>query len=292
MIKDLRKVSAVFLIKENGKYLFQKRKKDSIYAGAYVLPGGHIEQNETIFEGAVRELYEELDIKVKETDLEFKMVEPVADYIVFFLEVKNYQGEIKNKEPEKHVDIKFLHLMDEKIHPDTQNEIIKIEQGSSFLQGALKIEPKKKKRPSARAILISKEGKLVLIKRKKLDSEIYYVTPGGGIEGDETPLQAVKRELKEEVGSSIFSAEFLFHFNDLARSNCVDFFLCYEKERNKPTGLEWTKYNNDFNSYEIVETSLEEVKNLNLKPDTLKERIIDFFENKRLFLLRDESKNK
>ena len=97
MIKDLRKVSAVFLIKENGKYLFQKRKKDSIYAGAYVLPGGHIEQNETIFEGAVRELYEELDIKVKETDLEFKMVEPVADYIVFFLEVKIIRVKLKIK---------------------------------------------------------------------------------------------------------------------------------------------------------------------------------------------------
>ena len=122
----------VFLIKDGKKYLFQKRKNASIYAGGYVLPGGHIEAGETVLEAARRELYEELDIQVKEADLEFKMVEPVADYIVFFFEVKRYQGQIKNKEPEKHVDMQFLPLGDEKIHPDTLNELIKIEQGISF----------------------------------------------------------------------------------------------------------------------------------------------------------------
>ncbi len=276
MAKDLRKVSVVFLIKEGEKYLFQKRKNASIYAGGYVLPGGHIETGETVLEAAVRELYEELDIQVKKADLEFKMVEPVADYVVFFFEVKRYQGQIKNKEPEKHVDMQFLPLGDEKIHPDTLNELIKIEQGNSFLQGALKVDKKEGVRLSARAILISKEGKLVLIKRTKPDVEAYYVTPGGGIEMQETPLQALKRELLEETGSLISSAEFLFHFDDEEKNNSVDFFLCYEKERIIPTGIEWTKYNSATNLYEIVEVTVNDIKKLNLKPNILKEKIIDF----------------
>ena len=276
MVKDLRKVSVVFLIKDGKKYLFQKRKNASIYAGGYVLPGGHIEAGETVLEAARRELYEELDIQVKEADLEFKMVEPVADYIVFFFEVKRYQGQIKNKEPEKHIDMQFLSLSDEKIHPDTLNELIKIEQGISFLQGALKVDKKEGVRSYAREILISKECKLVLIKRTKPDVEPYYVTPGGGIESLETPLQALKRELLEETGSFISSAEFLFHFDDEEKPNSVDFYLCYEKERVIPTGSEWTKYNSATNLYEVVEVTVNDIKKLNLKPNILKERIIDF----------------
>ena len=279
MAKDLRKVSVVFLIKEGEKYLFQKRKTASIYAGGYVLPGGHIEPGETVFEAAVRELYEELDIQVKESDLDFKMVEPVSDYVVFFLEVKKYQGQIKNKEPEKHVDMCFLSLSDDRIHSDTLNELVKIEQGFSFLQGSLKVDVKDGVRPSARAILISKEGKIVLIKRTKPETKTYYVTPGGGIEDQETPLKALKRELLEETGSLISSAEFSFHFEDEEKPNSVDFFVCYEKERNAPTGSEWTKYNSLTNSYEIVEVTLDEIKTLNLKPDSAKQRIIDAFES-------------
>lgn len=142
MVKTLKKISAVFLIKKEKKYLFQQRKKYSLYHGGYVLPGGHIEEGETILQGAVRELYEELDILVDEADLEFKMVEPIENYIVFFFEVKKYTGVLKNKEPEKHLDVCFLDLSDEKIHPLTLNEIIMIEQGVHFLQGKTDMEEK------------------------------------------------------------------------------------------------------------------------------------------------------
>lgn len=140
MAKTLKKVSAVFLIKKEKKYLFQQRKKYSLYQGGYVLPGGHIEEGETILQGAVRELFEELDICVDESDLEFKMVEPIEDYVVFFFEVKKYTGVIRNKEPEKHLDMCFLPLTDEKIHPLTLNEIIKIEKGVNFFQGTVNNE--------------------------------------------------------------------------------------------------------------------------------------------------------
>lgn len=49
------------------------------------------------------------------------------------------------------------------------------------------------------AAIIVQEGKIALIKRIQED-ETYYVFPGGGIEEGETPEEATKREIFEELG--------------------------------------------------------------------------------------------
>lgn len=51
-------------------------------------------------------------------------------------------------------------------------------------------------RPSSRAIII-KDGKVALVYSKKYG---YYKFPGGGIKGNESPIEALIREVKEEVG--------------------------------------------------------------------------------------------
>lgn len=52
------------------------------------------------------------------------------------------------------------------------------------------------------AAIIVQEGKIALIKRIRED-ETYYVFPGGGIEEGETPEEATKREIFEELGVHI-----------------------------------------------------------------------------------------
>ncbi|EJR17875.1 NUDIX domain-containing protein [Bacillus paranthracis] len=52
------------------------------------------------------------------------------------------------------------------------------------------------------AAIIVQEGKIALIKRIQED-ETYYVFPGGGIEEGETPEEATKREIFEELGVHI-----------------------------------------------------------------------------------------
>lgn len=52
------------------------------------------------------------------------------------------------------------------------------------------------------AAIIVQEGKIALIKRIR-EGETYYVFPGGGIEGGETPEEATKREVYEELGVHI-----------------------------------------------------------------------------------------
>ena len=51
-------------------------------------------------------------------------------------------------------------------------------------------------RNSARSIII-RDGKIAMIRSRKYD---YYKFPGGGIEQDENPVEAMTRETREEAG--------------------------------------------------------------------------------------------
>ena len=53
------------------------------------------------------------------------------------------------------------------------------------------------KRPSARGIILSKDGKIALVYSTR---DRYYKFPGGGIQEDENPMDALIREVLEEVG--------------------------------------------------------------------------------------------
>jgi 8-oxo-dGTP pyrophosphatase MutT (NUDIX family) len=55
-------------------------------------------------------------------------------------------------------------------------------------------------RKAARAVLINENKQVALLHVMK---DGYYKLPGGGIEGDETTIQALVREVYEEVGSGI-----------------------------------------------------------------------------------------
>ncbi|MDM5194542.1 NUDIX domain-containing protein [Bacillus hominis] len=52
------------------------------------------------------------------------------------------------------------------------------------------------------AAIIVQDGKIALIKRVRED-EMYFVFPGGGIEEGETPEEATKQEVYEELGVHI-----------------------------------------------------------------------------------------
>ena len=55
-------------------------------------------------------------------------------------------------------------------------------------------------RPGARALVVDPDEQILLLPVPVDDGVSVWITPGGGIETGESPLDALRRELVEEVG--------------------------------------------------------------------------------------------
>jgi len=66
-------------------------------------------------------------------------------------------------------------------------------------------EPKAKARAAVRAILITPQAEVLLMRiREPGSGDCFWITPGGGIESDESFEACLRRELQEELGLSQF----------------------------------------------------------------------------------------
>lgn len=114
----------------------------------------------------------------------------------------------------------------------------------------------------------------------------YYVFPGGGREGDETFEDGAIREIKEEFGINVKIIRKLYEMNSEKFDQKEYFFLCeyIDGEFGTGTGPEFSndpKYK-DSGKYipEIVKR--EEVKNLLLLPQEIKDDFVKDIENGKL----------
>lgn len=117
MSERFKMVGAVFcLILKDGKVLMELRK-NKFDAGNYSLVGGCMEDGEEVKQAAVREIKEEVNLDVKEADLEiisvFHRVTPAPDRwqsIEFVLLCKNFSGGETLMESEVCGDLKWFAL--------------------------------------------------------------------------------------------------------------------------------------------------------------------------------------
>lgn len=135
-------------------------------------------------------------------------------------------------------------------------------------------------RKTARALVITSENKICLIKRNKRGDE-YWVVPGGGIDENETPKQAVVRELEEEIGAQFLEEECFFAFDYVSDnqdySTQFPVFFCREtRPRTIPQGEEHTSKSSSDNTYEVVDVAIDELNNINLVPEGIRTKIIDY----------------
>lgn len=92
----------VAVLKDN-QVLLAKRNSTAYMDGWYGLPGGHLEDDETLQEGTIRELREEVGLITKPEDLELFHIyqnrnTPGRQYIGFMFRTRKWSGKPEDKE--------------------------------------------------------------------------------------------------------------------------------------------------------------------------------------------------
>ena len=112
---NVQLLSTGLMVVRDGKVLVVKRAEHDTLPGMWELPGGSVDEGETIIDGAVRELFEETGLRVKDFLAEFEGMDYVSSkninvrQINYLVDV--YESEIK-LDPEEHSDYRFIDLTD------------------------------------------------------------------------------------------------------------------------------------------------------------------------------------
>ena len=91
-----------------------RRANTGYQDGFYHVPAGHVEEGELPTEAVIRETREEVNVDLKPADVELAHVsyrakhDPTGDRIDFFFRARRWNGEIKNMEPHKCDELKWV----------------------------------------------------------------------------------------------------------------------------------------------------------------------------------------
>jgi ADP-ribose pyrophosphatase YjhB (NUDIX family) len=99
------------LLERGGEVLLMRRAGTGFFDGLYSLPGGHVEEGESLRATAVREMREELGIELAEASLEVLGVvhrRSDTNRIDFFLRAQAWLGEPRIAEPHKCDDLRWF----------------------------------------------------------------------------------------------------------------------------------------------------------------------------------------
>ncbi|MCL2021887.1 MAG: Nudix family hydrolase [Betaproteobacteria bacterium] len=106
--------AAVIMSRDNQSCLLACRPKNKAYAGYWEFPGGKIEQGEDVKTALIREIHEELGIRVTKASpwLTNSFLYPAALTRIHFWRVTEWEGEINEAQPGEHSTIAWnpIHL--------------------------------------------------------------------------------------------------------------------------------------------------------------------------------------
>ena len=90
------------ILRQDVRILFGLRRNTGFSDGMYHLPAGHLEDEETISAGAIREAKEELGIDIDPVDLHLvHVMHQRSGRLSLFFEVRKWSGDLANAEPDK-----------------------------------------------------------------------------------------------------------------------------------------------------------------------------------------------
>ena len=117
--KELLNVVIGIIIDTENKVLLNKRKKNTTLSGYWEFPGGKIKPNETLNQALSRELFEELGIKIGNTDpldsIEYQYAE--HDVVLLPFRIIDYTGTPKGLEGQELMWCSFNQLQNVNILP-------------------------------------------------------------------------------------------------------------------------------------------------------------------------------
>jgi len=235
------------IIVQGDRIVLVKREREP-YLGLLGLPGGKIEEGESVAEAAIREVKEETGLETKFNSYlglvsEFLIQEDKISkhFLLHLCQLEFLSGSLQRSEegapgwyeldkldcfrekiiPSDFLKIKEIFLNQKRGYYDS---IIESKQGKYLLK---KFEPvslmagqeKERLKLGCGALIINDKNQVLLIKRgpRAKSERGVWSRPGGGIEQGENPEEAVKREIKEELGIEIDILEpldFIDHLSD------------------------------------------------------------------------------
>lgn len=101
------------LINEDNKILLQKRCNTGYMDGMYAIVSGHLEKNESMLSGIIREVKEEIGVELSSDKVEFVCIIRRGDnddYINSYFKCDNFAGDVKNMEIDKCTELKWFNI--------------------------------------------------------------------------------------------------------------------------------------------------------------------------------------
>ena len=120
------------------EFLMLFRQNTGNFDEMYDLPGGHLEKDEDIFDGMIREAKEEIGIDLKREDMEIIHIyhRNKKGALKFVFKVKKYGGIIENAEPEICGELKWVKYKEipENTVPSIKNELENIKKDIYYMK--------------------------------------------------------------------------------------------------------------------------------------------------------------
>lgn len=106
--------AAYVMFIRDGRVLLMRRANTSYHSGDYGLPSGHLEKDEPAITAAIREVKEEVGIRLTEDQLTAAhvMQRRQNGYFSLFFTTTNWEGEPRIMEPDKCDDLRWFPLDD------------------------------------------------------------------------------------------------------------------------------------------------------------------------------------
>ena len=278
----LKRTIVAALISSKDDWLLFGRKdpqRGGVYLDKWHIPGGGVEEGESLTDALIREVREETSINVSATDVgkpitlepmlttkklsDGKYVPCEMNFFVFPIQLSDDQANIEAQAGDDFNQLKWIKKSELANYPHTPPSLsLFLRLGLMTFEDALPQRPFRNAdqqyvpydgspvswRVSAYAIVIKDESVLIIKNRK----EVLHDVIGGGIEMGETVEDALHREAMEEGGAEIeigelihTSFDWFYHMRGSFHQTVQMFYLAKLVEDLKPPtedDIEWVKF--------------------------------------------------